>query len=51
MELLLLFTALLIVSLAASMVHRHRKAAAWDRELDQAFGAASEREVPRHGHL
>jgi hypothetical protein len=51
MELLLLFTALLLVSLAASTVHRHRQAVAWDRELDQAFGTTAEREIPRHGHL
>lgn len=51
MELLLLVTALVLGSVTVSMVRRHRKTIAWDRELAQAFGSSAEREIPRHGHL
>ena len=51
MELLLAVTALVLVSVTVSMVHRRRQATAWNRELDQAFGNTAEREIPRHGRL
>ena len=51
MELLLLAAALVIVALTATGVHRHQQAAAWDRELDQAFGTNTKRDLPRHRTL
>ena len=51
MELLLLAAALVIVALTATGVHRHQQAAARDRELDQAFGTNTKRDLPRHRTL
>lgn len=51
MELLLVVTALVLVSVTVTMVRRHRQTVAWNRELDQAFGTTGEREMPRHGRL
>lgn len=51
MEFIVLLLALVGVAVCALVVHRHQKAAAWNRELDQAFGATAQREIPRHRSL
>jgi len=48
---MLLAAALVVVALAATGVHRHLQAVAWDRELDQAFGTSTKRDLPRHRTL
>ncbi len=50
MEMLLLL-ALMVVALGGVLVHRRLQVLAWDRELESAFGVATDREVPRHRTL
>lgn len=50
MELLVLL-ALALVALGVVLTHRHQQVLAWDRELDQAFGASADREMPHHRTL
>ena len=50
MDLAMLVGALVVLAVAAVLgVHRRVQVAAWNRELDRAFGPA--REVPRHRTL
>jgi hypothetical protein len=46
-----LLLALALVALCALLVRRHQQTAAWDRELDLAFGVTAQREIPRHRSL
>jgi hypothetical protein len=50
MELLLL-AVLGVVALSVLLVHRRHKVVAWDRELEQAFGAHAGRDVVSHRRL
>jgi hypothetical protein len=47
----LLLLVLVVLALVAVLVHRHQQVVAWDRELDQAFGMSTDREIPRHRTL
>ncbi len=51
MELLPLAAIALLVLTALVLVYRRRKATAWDRELEEAFGVDPERELPRRRGL
>lgn len=51
MEFIVLLLAFVVVAVCALVVHRHQKAAAWNRELEQAFGSTVQREMPRHRSL
>ncbi|HSE10352.1 MAG TPA: hypothetical protein VLB29_16945 [Nocardioidaceae bacterium] len=50
MELLLLL-ALALVAVSALLLHRYLRVAAWDRELDQAFGVTAHREISQRRSL
>lgn len=50
MELLLL-AVLALVALSSLAVHRHHRVAAWDRELEAAFGAGARPEMRSHRRL
>lgn len=50
MELLLLL-ALALVAVGAMFVHRHQRVVAWNRELNEAFGARARRELSQHRRL
>jgi hypothetical protein len=47
----LLLLVLVVLALVAVLVRRHQQLAAWQRELDHAFGMAADREVPRPRRL
>ena len=47
MELLLL-AALVLVALGSLALRHHLQVAAWDRELESAFGSATHAEMPGH---
>lgn len=49
-ELLLLLAAAL-VAVAVLFVRRRQQTIAWDRELEDAFGARSARKMPSHRSL
>lgn len=51
MELVLLAGALVVLVVVALGLRRHVRNSAWDRELEQAFGVAGLREMPRHRAL
>lgn len=40
--------ALVVLVVVVLGLRRHVRHSAWDRELEQAFGAAGLREMPRH---
>lgn len=48
---LLLVAVLALVAVGVLLVHRHQQVAAWDRELEQAFGTSAGRDVSRHRRL
>jgi hypothetical protein len=48
---LLLFAALVLLAVGAALARRHYQSTAWDRELDEAFGVGSLRELSRHRTL
>lgn len=50
MEALLVLAAVVVLAALALAVHRRVQVAAWNRELDQAFGSQS-REVSLHRSL
>ena len=50
MELMLL-AALVMVALGSLALRHHLKVAAWDRELETAFGSGAHPEMPKHRHL
>ncbi len=51
MLIVLLTLSTLLASVAMWAVHRHVATAAWDRELEAAFGSAEHKEMPRHRAL
>lgn len=48
---LLLVAVLAVVALGALLVHRRHQVAAWERELEQAFGTAGARDIASHRRL
>lgn len=50
MEILLL-AALVLAALGSLALRHHLQVAAWDRELETAFGSAAHPEMPSHRRL
>jgi hypothetical protein len=48
MVVVLLTLSALLAGVAVWAVHRHAATSAWNRELENAFGVADRKEMPRH---